>query len=151
VADPEALRLFLESLGQPGITLANATDPPRVAEAALHNTALGAAFGMKPASDVQSALLREGERASGAVEVAAGECITFVAQGGLGTVEVDLFLTAGAAPEPRVLAQDMDAGPIAVIGRGDCIQATGGAALTGELHVRMRRGAGVVLVRSYRR
>jgi hypothetical protein len=150
--DPEARTLFLQGLGQPAVAITKAADPPRVTEAALHNTALGAAFGMQPSGDVQIALLHEGERASRPVAIAVGECATFVAQGGLGSVEVDMFLTAPGSPVPSVLAQDQDVGSIAVLGgRGECIRSPTGAAFTGELHVRMRRGEGVVLVRSYRR
>ncbi len=149
--NPEAVRLFVESLAQPGLAFAPASDPPRVTEAALKNTALGAAFAMKPAGSIQSAKLREGERASLPVTVAAGECVTYVAQGGLGTIEVDMFLTRPGSPPPRVLQQDTEPGPMAAIGRGECLRGDQDAALSAELHVRMRRGEGVVLLQRFQR
>lgn len=149
--NPEAVRLFMESLAAPGIAFAQASDPPKITEAALRNTALGAAFAMKPAGEIQAAQLREGERASRPVTVAVGECATFVAQGGLGTIEVDAFLTQPGSPSPRVLAQDTEPGPMAAIGRGECIQGQGGGELSAELHVRMRRGEGIVLIQRFQR
>jgi hypothetical protein len=145
--DPEALRLFLESLAGPGGTFAKASDPPKLTEAALRNTALGAAFAMKPAGEMHAATLREGERASLPVTLEASECATFVAQGGLGTVEVDMFLIQPGSPAPGVIKMDTEPGQMAAIGRGDCVRGP----LSAELHVRMRRGEGVVLIQRFLR
>jgi hypothetical protein len=81
----------MESLAAPGIAFAQASDPPKITEAALRNTALGAAFAMKPAGEIQAA--RDCARGTGeqAVTSRSGTCATFVAQGGLGTIEVDAF------------------------------------------------------------
>lgn len=152
--DPEALQAFLQSLGGPGATFGTAAGAPRITEAALKNTALGAAFGMTPAGEVEMATLREGERASRPVSVAPGECAAFVAQGGLGTIEIDMFLVQGGGTSPRVLAQDAAPGPMAVIGQGECLSGDrggAGGALTAELHVRLRRGEGVVLIQGFRK
>lgn len=146
----DALRVFLESLAAPARAFGLAPDPPRITEAALRNTALGAAFAMKPVGDIQAAELREGERASRAVTIAPGECAAFVAQGGLGTIEVDMFLIQPGSASPRVIAQDTEPGPMASIGRGECIRSQGGA-LSAELHVRMRRGSGIVLIQRFQR
>jgi hypothetical protein len=149
--NPDAVRLFKESLAAPGIAFAKASDPPKITEAALRNTALGAAFMMKPAGEIQAAQLREGERASLPVTVAVGECAAFVAQGGLGTIEVDMFLTQPGSPSHRLLAQDTEPGPMAAVGRDECIRGQGGGELSAELHVRMRRGEGIVLIQRFQR
>ena len=128
VPNPEALRMFLDSLAGPGLAITQASDPPKITEMALENTALGAAFAMKPAGEIQAAQLREGERASRPVTVAQGECAAFVAQGGLGTIEVDMFLTQPGSPSARLLAQDTEPGPMAAVGRGQCIQGPPGGA-----------------------
>jgi hypothetical protein len=98
------------------------------------------------------AALREGERAAVPVTMTAGECATFVAHGGLGLVEVDLFLTTGAPPGVTILAEDARSGPIAVIGgRRRCFENTTGAPIEAELSVVARKGAGLVVVQEYRR
>jgi len=150
--DPEARRLFLARAGQPpAAALAPAARLPRVTALALTNTARGEADGMRAEGGVTSAKLAEGERASVPVSIAPGECATFIAQGGLGVVELDAFLTASGA-SGKVLAEDPSSGPIAVIGgRGACFANTGRAPLAAELHVQARRGGGPVLVQGYRR
>ncbi|MCC6552189.1 MAG: hypothetical protein IT372_04090 [Polyangiaceae bacterium] len=151
-ADPEARRLFLVRASQPALGLAQAAAPPRVTALALAHTARGEAQGMRAEESISGATLREGERAAAAVVIAPGECATFVAQGGLGVVEVDLFLVSRrGAPAPEILAEDPTSGPIAVIGgRGACFPNRGAAPLKAELHAQVRRGAGVVLVQGYR-
>jgi hypothetical protein len=142
---------------------------------ALANTAAGEAHGMRREDAIVSAKLQEGEKATVQIRIAAGECATFIAQGGLGVVEVDLFLTAGGSRErglpthvggsrerglpthvgagsPEILAEDPMTGPFAVIGgRGVCFPNRGAGSLSAELHVQVRRGGGVVLVEGYRR
>lgn len=152
VADPEAKSLFLGSLSQPPAALATTMPPPRVTLLALDNTARGEATGMTAEGTIQTALLMEGQRASMPVTIAPGGCATFIAHGGLGVVEVDLFLTAGAGATLRMFAEDPTTGPIAVIGgRGACFMNPDPGPLAAELHARVRRGAGVVVVRGYRR
>jgi hypothetical protein len=86
------------------------------------------------------------------VTLAPGECATFIAQGGLGIVEVDLFLTTGQGSQARILAQDPTSGPIAVLGgKGACFRNPQQGAAQLDLSVRARRGAGLVIVRGYRR
>ncbi|KYF65288.1 hypothetical protein, partial [Sorangium cellulosum] len=159
--DPEAARLFLSRVGQqrPPTT----APVPRVTALALDNTARGEARGMAPQGEVVSLQIAEGESAAIPARVAPGECAVFIAQGGLGVIEVDLFVTRGAPPALAIAAQDADSGPVAVIGgRGACFSVPGaapapGAALASgaapvavNLHAQVRRGAGVVLVRGYR-
>lgn len=106
---------------------------------------------MQPQSEPQALKIGEGERGTVAVRVEPGECAAFIAQGGLGVIEVDLFLTRGASPSLEILAQDTETGPIAVIGgRGQCFGNRGGAPLSAELHAQVRRGGGIVLVQGYR-
>lgn len=129
---------------------------PKVTAMALANTVRGEAQGMRRQDATASVTLEEGQRASVEVRIAPGECATFIAQGGLGVVEVDLFLTAarltGAASTPEILAEDPTSGPIAVIGgRGACFVNRRAGPIAGTLHVQMRRGRGVVLVEGYRR
>jgi hypothetical protein len=136
--------------GRTAAPLRPAERPPRVTALALANTAQGEAYGMRLEGGTRSAQLAEGEHATVAVTIAPGECATFIAQGGLGVVEVDLFLTATAASR-QVLAEDATIGPIAVIGgRGACFSNPGPGPLAAELHVQARRGGGVVLVQDYR-
>ena len=150
--DPDARRLFLEGIAQPPASLGAPTNPSRVTTLALEHTARGEAGGMRPEGEVMAAELTEGRRASTLVTVGVGECATFIAQGGLGVIEVDLYLTSGTGSALRVLAEDPITGPIAVIGgRGACFAHSGSGPLAAELHARVRRGAGVVLVRSFRR
>lgn len=148
--DPEARRLFLARAAQPAAALEVAAKPPRVTALALDNTARGEAPGMSSEGGARSASLAEGQVAVLPITLAPGECATFIAQGGLGLVEVDLFLTASGSRQ--VLAEDPSSGPIAVIGgRGACFTPPGAAPFPAELHVQARRGAGVVLVQGYRR
>src|SRR5689334_19667031 len=107
---------------------------------------------MKPSGEIFSTTLAEGQRATLPVKLAAGECATFIAQGGLGVIEVDLFLTGGEGVHARILAEDTATGPIAVIGgHGRCVTGPAGAGIEATLHAAVRRGAGVVLVRAYKK
>ncbi|XYH93477.1 hypothetical protein ACMHYB_37255 [Sorangium sp. So ce1128] len=147
--DPEASRLFLSRVGQ---QRQPASAPvPRVTALAFTNTARGEARGMTAMGDVVSLAIAEGESGAIPVRVAPRECAVFIAQGGLGVIEVDLFVTKGAAPALEIVAQDADSGPVAVIGgRGACFSVPGNAPLAVSLHAQVRRGAGVVLVQGYR-
>lgn len=147
-------RLFL-SMKQPGHPLladtANAK-ASRVMLAALSNSALDAAFGMEPEGEVLGAELLEGERAARNVQLMPGKCLTFVAQGGLGTVEVDMALLRNEEHSVSVIALDEQEGPIAVLGRGSaCLRHSEAKPFSGTLSVLMRKGGGLVLVRSYQR
>ncbi len=149
--DTAARQLFLARLAQPALPLAPATSPPRVTGIALDDTRRGEAAGMIGVGPIRSASLAEGQRAAMAVTIGPDDCVTFIAQGGLGVIEVDLFLTTGEGTATKILAQDPSTGPIAVLGgRGRCLGRDDiGASST--LHTEMRRGGGVVLVAEYRR
>jgi len=148
--DPDAARQFQARMAQPAVALAPAPSPPKVTAIALDDTRRGEAPGMKAAGEIFSATLAEGHRATMPVRIAPGACETFIAQGGLGVIEVDLFLTSGEGASGHVVAEDPSTGPIAVIGgHGKCIAGAPGTGTEAVLHAAVRRGAGVVLVRAY--
>jgi hypothetical protein len=149
--DPEAQRQFEARIAQPAVALVAAPAPPKVTAIRLDDTRRGEAPDMKPVGEIFSATLAEGKRATMPVSIPAGACETFIAQGGLGVIEVDLFLTVGDGSSARILAEDPSTGPIAVIGgRGKCLQGKAGGT-EAVLHAAVRRGAGVVLVRVYKK
>lgn len=149
--DPDALRLFQKLVEQPALALERDASPPDVTKIGLNDTALGEALGMRPWEMVMGATLKQEQRASMPVTLDPAACETFIAQGGLGVIEVDLFLTVGERGA-RVLAQDARIGPVAVIGgHGRCFTSGEDKPLAAELHVIVRNGAGTVLVRGYRR
>ena len=151
-ADPAAQALFQAHIAQPSVSLLPTPAPPRVTAIRLDDTRRDEAPGMTPAGDVFTATLAEGQRASMPLKLAVGACQTFIAQGGLGVIEVDLFITTGDVAAGRVVAEDPETGPIAVIGgRGKCFAGTPETAVDAVLHVIVRRGAGVVLVRAYKK
>jgi hypothetical protein len=95
------------------------------------------------------ATLAEGQRARISVSFPAGACLTVVAQGGVGVVEIDLFLTTGDPGPVRIVAQDVRPGPTAVIGgKDDCF--TFLEPFIGDLSVFARKGSGMVLLQQFR-
>jgi hypothetical protein len=151
VPDPEALALFEKRLAQPAVPFGPASSVPRVTAIALDDTARRAARDMKPIGEVAGVTLAEGQRAEMPVTLAPGGCATFIAQGGLGVIEVDVFLVlADRSKGVHILAEDPTTGPLGVIGgHGACYKNPHDAPLAAELHVAVRRGAGVVLVRGF--
>lgn len=149
--DPRAKRVFLGNVTKPAPTLLTNEKPSRVLALALDATARGEALGLHADGLADSAVLGEGETARLPVWVPRNGCITYIAQGGIGVVEADLFLTTTLpSGVVRVVAEDVREGPIAVIGgKEGCFQVKG--PLQGELHVQVRKGEGQVLVRRYRR
>lgn len=150
--DPDALRFFLDHLAAPAVAPSREA-PPGVATIALANTALGEAAGLTPEGPVVFAALSPGQRLTIPVTLPPGRCATYLAQGGLGVIEIDLFLTTPAQGNvPGFLADEVAAGPIAVIGgRRGCMKAPPGAPSALELHAVLRRGAGNVLVQTFAR
>ena len=149
-ADPKARELFREKMAQAAVSLVASTAPQGVTARALDDTRRGEAPGMKADGTIFAATLTEGQRATLPVKMTPGECVTYVAQGGLGVIEVDLFLTVGDGAAARILAEDPSTGPIGVIGgRGQCFSSP--SPVDGVLHAAARRGAGLVLVRAFRR
>jgi hypothetical protein len=151
-ADPEAKRLFQARIAQLPVPLAPTVATVPVTELALDDTRRGEAPGMKQEGSIFMATLEEGQRGTVPVHVGPDECVTFIAQGGLGVIEVDLFLTDREGTEARILAQDPATGPIAVIGgRGRCSTGAREKGTDAVLHAAVRRGAGVVLVGVYKK
>lgn len=145
---PDAARLFRESLAASPVAFAAPVHPHRVLQLGLEGTARGEAVDMKTDGPAQSANLEEGQRARMPVSLQAGDCSTFIAQGGLGVVELDLFLTTGEGDATRILAQDTREGPIAVIGGKDGCYVPR-ASIDGYLDVLLRKGKGPVLLQRY--
>jgi len=150
--DPDALRFFLDHLGAPAVPPSSGA-PSRVAALALASTALGETAGLTSLGPAVFATLTSGQRLTIPVTLPPGRCATFLAQGGLGVIEIDLFLTTPAEGKlPGFLAAELAPGPIAVIGgRRGCLSAPTGAPSALELHAVLRRGAGAVLVQIYAR
>lgn len=148
--DPEPRRFLLAHLGEAAVAPSKEPPPP-VTAVGLGSTAEGETVGLTPGGPVESARLAEGQRLELPWALSAGDCVTFVAQGGLGTSEVDVFLAVGAGEAPSILAQDEQLGPVAVIGgRRGCFRNPRAQAVEARLLVMLRRGAGPVLVRGYR-
>jgi hypothetical protein len=151
-ADPEAQRLFQARIAQLPIPLVPHVATAPVTELALDDTRRGEAPGMKQEGSIFMAILEEGQRGTVPVHVGPDECVTFIAQGGLGVIEVDLFLTDREGAAARILAEDPATGPIAVIGgRGRCSTGARETGTDAVLHAAVRRGAGVVLVGVYKK
>jgi hypothetical protein len=150
--EPEALRFFLDHLSAPAVPPASGK-PPGVAAIALANTALGEAAGLASSGPPVFARLLPGQRITIPVALPPGRCATFLAQGGLGVIEIDLFLTTPATGSvPAFLASEVASGPVAVIGgRRGCMAAPEGAPTALELHAVLRRGEGAVLVQTFAR
>lgn len=95
--DMEARRFFLERFGEAPKAFSS-EPPPRVTALALENTARGDAPGMRALGYLRTAVLAEGQRAVMPLPLTPKECVSLIAQGGLGVIEVDLFLTQGTHP-----------------------------------------------------
>jgi hypothetical protein len=140
----------LDGLARPPQPFAVLPAPPAVTIMGLENTARSENGG-PPDGEIAATTLEAGQRATMSVTLAPDRCTSFVGQGGLGVIELDLFLTPAGAPA-TIAQQDTGVGPIAVLGaRGECLAAGGAVPASGELHVQVRRGRGLVLVRTYRR
>ena len=150
--DPDALRFFLDHLVAPAVPPSSAA-PSRVAALALASTALGETTGLTSQGPAVFAVLTSGQRLTIPVALPPGRCATFLAQGGLGVIEIDLFLTTPAQGKlPGFLAAELAPGPVAVIGgRRGCLSAPAGAPSALDLHAVLRRGEGAVLVQVYAR
>jgi hypothetical protein len=156
VVDPEAARALFLHYPKAAAPLAS-KDPPKITVLALEGTARSEARGLRPDGDPLTATLEEGQRASRPLTLSPGDCVTVVAHGGLGVMEVDAFILGPpadrTAPDarPAILAQDGKNGPVAVIGgQSGCFSFGGAAKIDAELSVQARKGAGPVVVRVFR-
>jgi len=151
--DPAAAALLLAHLGEPSPSLSADVHPSRVLSLALDGSARGESLELEPAGPPLGATLAEGQHARVSLSLPAGACTTVVAQGGIGVVELDVFLVVEGAADAgptRVVAQDARSGPTAVIGgeRG-CFGLT--EPFEGSLVVQIRKGSGMVLVQRFAR
>lgn len=150
--DRDARTAFLATLQRPGVGPAAGLRVSRVLRSGLEATARGVAPGMTSSSDPAMASLAEGARLTIPLPMQPGECFTVVAQGGLGVVELDLYLTEGVEPRVQIVAEDREIGPIAVLrGENGCLAGARSAAPDGAVHAVVRQGAGLVAVQIYKR
>ncbi|HEY4116656.1 MAG TPA: hypothetical protein VGM56_02320 [Byssovorax sp.] len=147
--DPDAQRVLREALTHPAVPF-DPGNPPKVTLRGLDDTALGEAQGMTPDGPPRVVTLKQGQRAEEHVTLQPRACMTYVAEGGLGVAEVDVFLATGTGDDLKILAQDQRGGPIGVVGgRTGCVTNPASTPLEASLHVTLRRGAGVVVLRGY--
>lgn len=157
--DPEAATTLARNANAAAVPLAD-RDPPKLTAIALASTARSEARGMQAEGGVRHATLEEGHRATQTVALSPGDCVTVVAHGGLGVMEVDAFLLAPADPNtgprdpasrPPILAEDTKNGPIAIIGgQNGCYTFNGSTPIQAELVVQARRGSGPVVAQVFR-
>ncbi len=147
--DPEAEATLRKNIGETTVALDGA-EPPKVTAMALENTARSDARGMTREA-VRTAALVEGRRGVMPLALAASDCITVIAHGGIGVAEVDVFLVDPKGGDFRILAQDDRSGPLGIVGgqRG-CFVVLGESIPAAEVWVQAREGAGSVVVGVYR-
>lgn len=146
--DAKSLASLAQALrGAP--TPASETDVPQVTSLALDATARGEARGLSKVGSTEHARLEEGGYTSREITLRPGECVTGIAHGSLGVMEVDAFLLLadlGPNGEPAVLAPDLRGGPIAVFGgAAGCYAFTGTSETRCRYVVVSRKGAGEVV------
>lgn len=138
------------ALAGPAPTIVPVDKPSPVLVLALDGSARGETFGLSPDGPAQAFTLEEGGHARLPLALAKDTCVTIVAQGGIGVVELDLFVVMGEDKPPRIIAQDRWSGPAAVIGgKPGCLPVDRDVAAT--LVAIARKGSGNVLVERFRR
>lgn len=149
-ADPEAIAALEKSLLLPPVMMSLSKHPSPVLALAFDGTTRGQVDGLSGDGPTRSVTLGEGEHARVPVSLSPGSCLTVVGHGGLGVVELDLFLMEPAQPSRRLIAQDLVHGPSAILGgKEGCFPAE--RAMELELYLLARRGAGEVLFQIFRR
>jgi hypothetical protein len=151
--DPKSLAALVQALrGAP--TPSSATDVPQVTSIALDATARGEARGLQKVGPTEHARLEEGAFTSREISLQPGDCVTGIAHGSLGVMEVDAFLLLadlGPNGEPALLAPDPRGGPIAVFGgAAGCYAFTGTSETACRFVVLARKGAGEVVFALYK-
>ena len=148
--DPRAFETLRDNMSTDPAAL-DQTPAPDLTKAALEDTARSEARGLELVDTVHVAELDEKRRAELSLDVARGDCLTVIAHGGLGVMEVDAFLAEHETNPPELLAQDASAGPIAVIGgqRG-CFPFLRKTPATLDVIVQARKGSGPVVFAIYR-
>lgn len=110
--DPEGLRVLAANFDKPSVEPDDRA--PALTKEALEDTALGEARGLPLDGEIHAAKLGETERVTLPIEAAPGDCLTVIAHGSLGVMEIDAFVVRRGTS--RALAQDSRNGPIAVVG-----------------------------------
>jgi len=148
--DPRAFETLRDNMSADPAAIDQAP-PPDLTKAALEDTARSEARGLELVDTVHVAELDEKRRAELSLDVARGDCLTVIAHGGLGVMEVDAFLAEHKSNPPELLAEDTSAGPIAVIGgqRG-CFPFLRKTPATLDVIVQARKGSGPVVFAIYR-
>lgn len=147
--DAEATRVLLDNLDRAPVE-PDEQLPPLTKEA-LEDTARGEARGLELDGVIHGAKLGEADRAVLPVEIAPGECITVIAHGGLGVMEVDAFVARHALSPPHILAQDSRNGPISVVGGlAGCWPLLQRGPVTLDVIIQARSGSGHVVYAVYR-
>jgi hypothetical protein len=148
--DPKAAEALVEHFGDPPAAIDEHDAPPLTKEA-LEDTARSEARGLALEGGVHVAELAEGRRAVISVDVQTGDCVTAIAHGGLGVMEVDAFVVEHGSAPPRILAQDTKTGPMAVVGGlAGCYPYVGAGPSTLDVLVLARKGSGPVVFAAYR-
>lgn len=147
--DPEAGKVLVANFARPPVAPDDVL-PPLTLEA-LEDTARGEARGLELDGDVHAAKLGEGERAVLSLEIELGQCITVIAHGGLGVMEVDAFVARHGLSPPHVLVQDSRNGPVSVVGGlAGCWPFLQRSPTTLDVIVQARKGSGSVVYAVYR-
>ncbi|MFO0617679.1 MAG: hypothetical protein U0414_34110 [Polyangiaceae bacterium] len=146
--DPEGARILSENYARAPVAPDDRA-PPLTLEA-LEDTALSEARGLELEGTIHSSNLREAERSALSIELAPGECITVIAHGGLGVMEVDAFVVRPSSDPPHVLAEDSRNGPVALVGGlAGCWPFLDREPATVDVVVQARRGSGRVVYAVY--
>lgn len=146
--DPQAAFTLRAGSGPRG-ELADRTTPTGLTTIAVLDTARAEARGFLPEGGLREVTLEEGQSAAASFDLAAGECLTVVAHGGLGVREVDAFILAGTGAGADILAQDGAGGPVAIVGgQSGCTRVL--SAQRVEVVVQVRKGKGSVVAVVYR-
>lgn len=147
--DPQAAFTLRQSGSMASQELTDHSMPTGLSAIALLDATRAEARGFAPEGGIREAVLEEGQRASVAFDLGAGECLTVVAHGGLGVREVDAFVVLGSAPDGDILAQDGGGGPVAIVGgQAGCKRTLKPEHV--EVVVLVRKGQGRVLAAVYR-
>jgi hypothetical protein len=147
--DPAA-ESFLRAHGSAPPKGFSAEPPTTLTAMAVFATGHAEARGLVPDSNLYGVRLAEGERAELGLVPPPG-CVTVVAHGGLGVMEVDSFVVDGPPDSPRILAEDDRAGPAAVLGgQGACAPLSSAQAGAARIVVIVRRGSGPVVMGVFR-
>ena len=150
VPDPRALDVLKENYAATPAKVDEA-EPPALTKAALEDTARAEARGLTLVDVIHVSRVAEKGHAVLPLAVKQGDCITVIAHGGLGVMEVDAFLVEHGSSPPNVLAQDIGAGPEAILGgqRG-CFPFVAQSPPQIDVVVQARKGEGNVVFAVYR-